>query len=355
MSATTKNLSTWRALNAALHDILADTPEAFVIGEDITTWGTGGGIYGVTRKLGDAFGHDRVLNTPISEEVLISAVGAAAARGTRPILEIMYSDFSFLGFDGIINQAAKARYMFGGQFEVPLVIRTNGGSGIGKAAQHSQSLETLFAHIPGLEVAVPATPGDAYGLLRHAVTTNNPTIFLEHKNMHYDKGPVDFQPVPFGQARVAREGSDVTIVATQQLFSRSLAAAEQLAEEGVSVEVIDPRTLFPFDMDTVYASVRKTGHLVVAHEAVRDYGWGGEFVANVVEDAWDALHAAPVRLGAARTPIPYAEELEAAVVPSVDDVVAAVRRVRRTTTSSATADTQGKRAHAEPAAVSRPS
>ncbi|WP_430592397.1 alpha-ketoacid dehydrogenase subunit beta [Humidisolicoccus flavus] len=328
MSATPKNLSTWRALNAALHDILADTPEAFVLGEDITTWGTGGGIYGVTRKLVDTYGKNRVLDTPISEEVLISAVGAAAARGTRPILEIMYSDFSFLGFDGIINQAAKSRYMFGGQFEAPMVIRTNGGSGIGKAAQHSQSLETLFAHIPGLEVAVPATPGDAYGLLRHAVTTNNPTIFLEHKNMYYDKGMVDFQPIPFGQARVAREGTDVTIVATQQIFSRSLVAAEQLAAEGISVEVIDPRTLFPFDMETVYTSVRKTRHLVVGHEAVRDYGWGGEFVANVVENAWDALDAAPVRIGAARTPIPYSEQLEAAVIPSVDDIVAAVRRVR---------------------------
>lgn len=331
MTATTtaaKSLTTWRAVNTALHDILADTPEAFVIGEDITTWGTGGGIYGVTRKLADAFGRDRVMDTPISEEVLISAVTAAAARGARPILEIMYSDFSLLGFDGIINQAAKSRYMFGGQFDVPLVIRSNGGSGIGKAAQHSQSLETLFAHIPGLEVVVPGTPGDAYGLLRTAVRSDNPTIFLEHKNQYYDKGPVDFQPIPFGQARVAREGRDVTIVATQLMLARALEAAEELEKDGIDVEIIDPRTLYPFDMESVHRSVKKTRHLLVAHEAVRDYGWGAEFVANAVEAAWDDLAAAPVRLGAARTPIPYSEELESAVVPQADAIAAAVRRLR---------------------------
>lgn len=327
-TAVTKNLTTWRAVNTALHDILADTPEAFVIGEDITTWGTGGGIYGVTRKLVDAFGRDRVLDTPISEEVLISAVTAAAARGARPILEIMYSDFSLLGFDGIINQAAKSRYMFGGQFDVPLVIRSNGGSGIGKAAQHSQSLETLFAHIPGLEVVVPGTPGDAYGLLRTAVRSDNPTIFLEHKNQYYDKGPVDFEPIPFGQARVAREGDDVTIVATQLMLARALEAADELAKDGIDAEVIDPRTLYPFDMESVYRSVKKTRHLVVAHEAVRDYGWGAEFVANAVEAAWSDLDAAPVRLGAARTPIPYSEELERAVVPKAADISAAVRKLR---------------------------
>lgn len=326
MTAEVKNLVTWRALNAAMHDILESTPEAFVLGEDITTWGTGGGTYGVTRGLLKKFGRERVLDTPISEEVLISAVSAAAARGTRPILEIMYSDFMFLGFDGIINQAAKARYMFGGQFDTPLVIRTNGGAGIGKGAQHSQSLETLFAHIPGLEVVLPGTPGDAYGLLRHAVTTDNPTIFLEHKNQYYDRGPVDFKPIPFGQARVAREGTHATIVATQQILAYSLAAAEELAAKGIEIEIIDPRTLYPFDMDAVYKSVGKTRHLVVAHEAVRDFGWGAEFVAQTVEAAWDKLDAAPVRVGGARTPIPYSQNLEEAVIPSKDDIVAAVER-----------------------------
>lgn len=324
--AETKDLVTWRALNAAMHDIMEEFPELFTLGEDITTWGTGGGTYGVTRGLKKKFGAERVMDTPISEEVLLAAVSAAATRGVRPILEIMYSDFSFLGFDGIINQAAKARYMFGGQFDTPLVIRSNGGSGIGKAAQHSQSLETLFAHIPGLEVVVPGTPGDAYGLLRTAAKSDNPTIFLEHKNLYYDKGPVDFQPIPFGQARIAREGQHATIVATQQILNYSLAAAEELAAEGIEVEIIDPRTLYPFDMDAVYASVGKTRHLVVGHEAVRDYGWGAEFVAQTVEAAWDKLDAAPVRVGAARTPIPYAQTLEEAVIPSKDDIVAAVKK-----------------------------
>lgn len=326
---TTKNLTTWRALNTALKDILQETPESLVMGEDITTWGTGGGIYGVTRKLFDEFGAERVRDTPISEEVLISTAVGAAMRGSRPILEIMYSDFTLLGFDGIINQAAKSRYMFGGQFDCPLVIRTNGGSGVGKAGQHSQSLETLFAHIPGLEVAVPATPADAYGLLRTAERSSNPTIFLEHKNLYYDKGAVDFEPVPFGRARVAREGTDLTVVATQQMLTRSLAAAERLqAEHGINAEVIDPRTLYPFDMETVLASVRKTRHLMVAHEAVRDYGWGAEVSSSVVEQAWEELDAPPVRLGSARTPIPYSEPLESAVVPGVDEILTAMRKVR---------------------------
>ncbi|WP_205881166.1 alpha-ketoacid dehydrogenase subunit beta [Leucobacter insecticola] len=326
MNAEMKEMVTWRALNASLHQILEDHPEAFVLGEDITTWGTGGGTYGVTRGLLKKYGRERVLDTPISEEVLLSAVAAAAARGTRPILEIMYSDFAFLGFDGIINQAAKARYMFGGQFDTPVVIRTNGGSGIGKAAQHSQSLETLFAHIPGLEVVVPGTPGDAYGLLRTAAASDNPTIFLEHKNQYYDRGPVGTDPIPFGQARVAREGAHATVVATQQILAYSLQAAEELAAEGIEIEVIDPRTLYPFDMDAVYASVGKTRHLVVGHEAVRDYGWGAEFVAQAVEAAWDKLDAAPVRVGGARVPIPYSQVLEEAVIPSKDDIISAVKR-----------------------------
>ncbi len=321
-----KDMVTWRALNAAMHQIMEDHPESFTLGEDITTWGTGGGTYGVTRGLLKKFGRERVMDTPISEEVLLSAVSAAASRGTRPILEIMYSDFSFLGFDGIINQAAKNRYMFGGQFDVPVTIRSNGGSGIGKAAQHSQSLETLFAHIPGLEVVVPGTPGDAYGLLRTAAASDNPTIFLEHKNQYYDRGPVGTEAIPFGQARIAREGTHATVVATQQILAYSLQAAEELAAEGIEIEVIDPRTLYPFDMDAVYASVGKTRHLVVGHEAVRDYGWGAEFVAQTVEAAWDKLDAAPVRVGGARAPIPYAQVLEEAVIPSKDDIVAAVKR-----------------------------
>lgn len=320
-----QQLTIWRALNSALHDAFAEDPDLMIMGEDITTWGTGGGIYGVTRKLAGNFGKDRVRDTPISEEALISAGVGSAMAGTRTIVEIMYSDFALLGADGLINQAAKARYMFGGQFSTPLVLRTNGGSGVGKAAQHSQSLETLYAHIPGLEVVVPSTPNDAYGLLRTAIKSNNPTIFLEHKGLYYDKGPVTKELIPFGQARIARPGRHVTVVATQLMVNRALEAAEQLAEEGIEVEIIDPRTLYPLDMDTIYSSVRKTRHLIVAHEAVRDFGWGGEVLSNAVQECWGALDAAPRRIGAARTPIPYSEDLEAAVVPATADLVAEIR------------------------------
>lgn len=326
MNNPTQQLTIWRALNAALHDEFAEDPTVTIMGEDITTWGTGGGIYGVTRKLRDKFG-DRVRDTPISEEALISAGVGAAMAGSRTIVEIMYSDFTLLGADGLINQAAKARYMFGGQFSVPLVVRTNGGSGIGKAAQHSQSLETVYAHIPGLEVVVPSSANDAYGLLRTAIKSNNPTIFLEHKGLYYDKGPVTGELIPLGQARTVREGKDVTIVATQLMVNRSLEAAEELAQHGISVEIIDPRTLYPLDMESIYASVRKTRHLVVVHEAVRDFGWGGEIIGNAVQECWNELDAAPRRLGAARTPIPYSEVLESAVVPSAADIAAEVRGV----------------------------
>jgi acetoin:2,6-dichlorophenolindophenol oxidoreductase subunit beta len=321
MNKKAQQLTIWRALNAALHDEFTEDPSTIIMGEDITTWGTGGGIYGVTRKMASAFGKDRVRDTPISEEALISAGVGAAMAGTRTVVEIMYSDFMLLGADGLINQAAKSRYMFGGQFSTPLVVRTNGGSGIGKAAQHSQSLETMFAHIPGLEVVVPGTADDAYGLLRSAIKSNNPTVFLEHKGLYYDKGLVTKELVPLGKARVAREGKDITIVATQLMAKRALEAAETLSAQGVDVEVIDPRTLFPFDMDTVFESVRKTRHLLVVHEAVRDFGWGGEFISSTVQECWGELDAAPRRLGAARTPIPYSEELENAVVPSVQDII----------------------------------
>lgn len=327
---TSQELTIWRALNAALHDAFSEDPSVFIMGEDITTWGTGGGIYGVTRKLATAFGPERVRDTPISEEALISAAAGAALTGQRPIIEIMYSDFVLLGSDGLVNQAAKARYMFGGQFEVPMVLRTNGGSSIGKAAQHSQSLETIWAHIPGLEVVVPATADDAYGLLRTAIRSDNPTLFLEHKALYFERGPVSRIEIPLGQARIGRSGDDVTVVATQLEYHRAMKAAEQLAEEGISVEVIDPRTLYPLDLDTIYKSVRKTRHLVVVHEAVRDYGWGGEIVSDVVGSCWDSLDAAPVRLGAARVPIPYAQQLEDAVIPDVDAIRNAVRTVVRT-------------------------
>lgn len=325
VAASARTLSTWRALNAALHDAMARDETVFIMGEDLTQWGTGGGIYGVTKKLLEEFGPRRVRDTPISEEAIVSAAVGAAMRGVRPVVEIMYSDFSLLAMDAIVNQAAKARYMFGGQFEVPLVIRTNGGSSIGKAAQHSQSLETIFAHVPGLEVVVPGTPGDAYGLLLSAIASPNPTIFLEHKALYNERGSVGTDPIPLGVADVARQGRDVTVVATQLLRKRALEAAEILAAEHIEVEVVDPRTLFPLDMDTITASVAKTERVLVAHEAPELYGFGGELVAQLTRRLWGSLRAAPRRLGGARTPIPYAEGLEKAVVPDTAGLVAEIR------------------------------
>ncbi|MET8206189.1 alpha-ketoacid dehydrogenase subunit beta [Streptomyces sp. NPDC005373] len=310
-----RTLSTWRALNSALHEAMKADDSVFVMGEDLTRWGTGGGIYGVTRKLAETFGQERVRDTPISEEVIVSAAVAAAMRGTRPVVEIMYSDFSLLAMDGIVNQAAKARYMFGGQFEVPLVLRTNQGSGIGKAAQHSQSLEALFAHIPGLEVVVPGSAGDAYGLLLSAIASPNPTIFLEHKALYNDRGPVATGPIPLGLADVVRPGTDVTVVATQLMRKRALEAADALTADGISVEVVDPRTLYPLDIDTIIASAAHTGRVVVAHEAPELYGFGAELAAQLSRRLWGNLRAAPRRLGGARTPIPYAKGLETSVVP----------------------------------------
>ena len=318
-------LSIWRALNAALRDAMAADPTVFLMGEDITSWGTGGGIYGVTRKLVDEFGPERVRNTPISEEVIISAGVGAAMRGSRPIVEIMYSDFILLGMDAVINQAAKARYMFGGQFGVPMVLRTNQGSGMGKAGQHSQCLETLYAHIPGLEVITPGTSDDAYGLLRSAVDSPNPTIFLEHKALYNERGPVTYEKIPIGKAKIAREGKDITVVATQLQLHRALQAAETLAAEGIEIEVVDPRTIAPLDINTIIASVEKTGRLLVSHEAHRLYGWGGEVVAQVIEGCVGALRSPPRRLGGKHAPVSYAEAMEQAVMPSVDDIIAEVK------------------------------
>jgi pyruvate/2-oxoglutarate/acetoin dehydrogenase E1 component len=251
-------------------------------------------------------------------------------RGMRPIVEIMYSDFTMLAMDAIVNQAAKAHYMFGGQINIPLVIRTNGGSSIGKAAHHSQSLETIFAHVPGLEVVVPGTPDDAYGLLLSAIASPNPTIFLEHKALYNDRGPVGTTPIPLGVAKLVREGKDVTVIATQLLRKRALEAAEILAMEGIDVEIVDPRTLYPLDIDTLTASVAKTGRVLVTHEAPEMYGFGGEIIAQIVSNLWRSLRVAPRRLAGERTPIPYAEGLENSVVPNTQRLIDEIRDLLQT-------------------------
>lgn len=317
----------WRALNGALRSAMAEDERVFIMGEDLSRWAAGGGIHGVTRGLLGEFGPDRVRDTPISEEaILLAGVGAALA-GSRPIVEIMFSDFSLLGFDAIVNQAAKARYMFGGQFDVPLVVRTTSGYGPGKAAQHTQSLETLFAHVPGLEVVIPATPNDARALLRSSVASPNPTIFLEHKSLYNVRGPVDDVPVPLGRAKIVRPGQDVTVVATQLMVHRSLAVAERLAVEGIDLEIIDPRTLYPLDLDTILGSARKTHRVLVCHEAPELFGFGGEIAASVAEACWGTLDGPVRRLGGARAPMPYSAELEKAVIPSEARIEVVVREL----------------------------
>jgi 2-oxoisovalerate dehydrogenase E1 component len=313
------------ALREALAEELERDERVFLLGEDVTL----GGYFAVTRGLDERF-PDRILDTPISEYAIVgSAVGAAIA-GRRPVAEILFSDFLTCCMDPIVNQAAKLRYMAGGQYALPLVVRTPGGAGLGMAAQHSQSLEPLLTGIPGLIVIAPATPADAKVLLKAAIRSSNPVLFFEHKLLYLRTGPVPQgeYTVPIGTAAVVREGSDVTIVAVGAMVWHALTAAESLSVDGVDVEVIDVRTLVPFDTDTVLRSVAKTGRLVTAEEAPRMHGFGAEIAARVVEHLPPASLRAPVRrVGAAHVPIPYAKNLEQAAVPSDGDIVAAVRTV----------------------------
>jgi len=317
------------ALNEALREEMRRDPTVFVMGEDVAIWG-GGGVFGVTKGLVEEFGPDRIRDTPISELVIAAAAVGAAATGTRPVAEIMYVDFMALAMEPIVNQAAKMRYMFGGKITLPMVIRAQEGAGRGNAAQHSQSLEAWFAHIPGLKVVVPSTPADAKGLLKTAIRDNNPVIFLEHKVLYFTKGEVPTDEnftIPFGVADVKREGTDVTVVGIHTQVLEALKAAEELEKEGISVEVIDPRTVSPLDVDTIVTSVKKTGRLVVSHQAVEQGGVGGEIIARVVEAAFDYLDAPPQRVCGKNVPLPYAEALEREALPYKDDIIAAIRRI----------------------------
>ena len=312
-------------LNEAIRLEMEADPNVFLIGEDIATHGGG---FAVTRGLADQFGRERVRDTPISEAAIVGAAIGAATRGYRPIAEIMYIDFTTVAMDQICNQAAKMHYMFGGKMNVPIVIRTPGGSGgRGNAAQHSQSLEAWFAHVPGLKLAIPATPFDAKGLLASAVADENPVLFVEHKVLYITEGPVPEERyfIPLGKADVKRTGSDVTIVSYSRMLLRSLAAAERAAQEGIDVEVVDPRTLVPLDIETIVKSVEKTNRLIVVEEDCRTCGTGAEIVTRVVEEAFDHLDAPPIRVAGLDVPIPYSKPLEHASVPSEDDILAAIR------------------------------
>ena len=313
------------AVRDALSRAMRADDDVFIMGEDIAEMG---GSMGVTQGMLEEFGPERVRNTPISEMAIVGAGIGAAIAGMRPIVEIMYQDFTTLAMEQIVSQAAKHRYMSGGQIKVPLTIRTQGGAGWSPGAQHAQQLEAWFVHVPGLKVVFPSTPEDVRGLLWSSIYEDNPIVFFEHRTLYGIKGevPDEIEPIEIGKARIHREGEDVTVVATGRLVHESLKAAEQAAEDGISVEVFDPRTLQPLDEDALIASVKKTNRAVVAHEAVTRMGWGAEVAAVVQEKAFDYLDAPIARVGAKFTPIPFAPVMEEWVVPHVKDVLAAIKK-----------------------------
>ncbi|MGB2910139.1 MAG: alpha-ketoacid dehydrogenase subunit beta [Anaerolineales bacterium] len=315
------------ALRAALREEMIRDERVFLFGEDI---GRYGGAFGVTFGLLDEFGEQRVKETPISEAAIVGAATGAALVGMRPVAEIMFMDFILLTMEQLVNQAAKVRFMFGGKATVPMVIRMAGGSGTGAAAQHSQSLESLLIHIPGIKVVNPSTPYDAKGLLTSSIRDPNPVCFVEHKQLYKTKGevPEGEYTIPIGVADVKREGSDITVVAGNIMVPRTMAAAQKLAQEGIEAEVVDPRTLRPLDVETITNSVRKTGRLLVVHEACQTGGWAGEVIASVASShAFDYLDAPMRRLAGADVPIPYNRNLELAAVPQEQDIEREIRRI----------------------------
>jgi len=316
-----------QALNEGLSQEMERDPDVFILGEDV---GQFGGCFGVTQGLFQKFGEERVKDTPITESAIIGAATGAAAAGLRPVCEIMFVDFIGVALDQLFNQAAKMRYMFGGKAKIPMVLRAPQGAGIGAAAQHSQSLEAWFAHVPGLKVAMPASPYDAKGLIVSAIRDDNPVVFLEHKLLYGVEGevPDDLYTVEFGKAEIKRQGEDVTIVATSKMVYTALDAAGKLAEDGIGAEVIDPRTIVPLDIDTIIDSVKKTHALVIVHEAVKQGGFGAEIAAQVAEQAFDYLDAPIVRIGAPFTPVPFSPPLEQAFIPNEESIIKAVRAMR---------------------------
>jgi len=320
-----EELSYREAVRDAMSTAMRRDDDVFIMGEDIAEMG---GSMGVTQGMLEEFGPERVRNTPISEMAIVGAGIGAAIAGMRPIVEIMYQDFTTLAMEQIVSQAAKHRYMSGGQVKVPLTIRTQGGAGWSPGAQHAQQLEAWFVHVPGLKVVFPSTPEDVRGLLWSSIYEDNPIILFEHRTLYGIKGevPDEIEPIEIGKARIHREGEDVTVVATGRLVHESLKAAEQAAEEGISVEVFDPRTLQPLDEDALIASVKKTNRAVVAHEAVTRMGWGAEVAAVVQEKAFDYLDAPVARVGAKFTPIPFAPVMEEWVIPHAKDVLAAIKK-----------------------------
>lgn len=324
-----RELTYAEALRECMRQLMEEDERVFLIGEDI---GVYGGAFGVTAGLIDLFGAERVIDTPISEAGIAGACIGAALTGMRPIGEIQFMDFVTLSMEQLVLQAAKVRFMFGGKASVPMVLRMPGGSGTGAAAQHSESLENWFVHVPGLKVVMPSTPYDAKGLLRASVLDNNPVIFVEHKLLYKTKGhvPEDRYIVPLSQTKVVREGKHLTVVATSIMVVRALQAAEELAKEGIELEVIDPRTLKPLDDAPIIELVKKTGRALVVHEAVEMGGFGGEIVARIAaSEAFDYLEAPICRLAGLDIPIPYNRELEYHAVPQVESIVREARKLVR--------------------------
>jgi acetoin:2,6-dichlorophenolindophenol oxidoreductase subunit beta len=322
-----------QAINEALAQEMERDPAVVIFGEDVAggmgapgeddAWG---GVLGVTKGLYHRF-PGRVLDTPISESAFVGAAAGAAASGLRPVAELMFVDFMGVCFDQIFNQAAKFRYMFGGKAVTPMVIRTMWGAGIRAASQHSQSLYPLFTHVPGLKVVVPSTPYDAKGLLIQAIRDDDPVIFFEHKVLYAMEGDVPEEPyaIPFGEAEIVRDGSDVTVVAVGRMVHFAAQAAEQLEGEGIDVEIVDPRTTSPLDVDTILESVESTGRLVVVDEANPRCGLAADIVARVAQDAFSDLKAPPRMVTAPHSPVPFSPVLEDAYVPGVDDIARAIR------------------------------
>lgn len=313
------------AVREAMVEEMRRDEDVIFLGEDI---GVYGGAFGVSVGMVEEFGEERVRDTPISEAAIAGCAVGAAATGLRPIMEIMFSDFITIAMDAIVNQAAKMRYMFGGKAQVPMVVRTPGGSGTGAAAQHSQSLEAWMCHVPGLKVVAPSTPADAKGLLKAAIRDNNPVIFYENKLLYKTKGlvPEEDYVIELGKADIKREGSDVTVITYGRMLERCQEAAEVLAKENIDVEIIDLRTLYPMDKETIIKSVCKTGRVLIVHEAAKTGGLGGEISATIAEsEAFDYLDAPIKRLAGKDVPIPYNPELEKAVVPRTDEIEDAIR------------------------------
>lgn len=318
-----KKMSYAEAIREGMSIRMREDPNVLLFGEDV---GAFGGCFGVSAGMLDEFGEKRVRDTPISEGAIIGAAVGSAATGLRPIAELMFCDFLTVGMDQLVNQAAKMRYMFGGKISMPMVVRLPAGAGVSAAAQHSQSLEAWITHVPGLKVVYPSTPQDALGLMLSSIDDDNPVMFLEHKAIYTMKGDVDsLTPIPLGKGDIKRAGEDVTIIATGKMVHETLAAAKMLEADGISAEVLDPRTLYPLDKALIAQSLNKTHRAVIVTEENRRGGYGGEISAMIAEEMFDLLDCPIVRIGALDTPVPFAPVLEQVYLPNAQDIANAIR------------------------------